>query len=253
MSWLFSVWSSVTANQSCFHSGGVLFTDVPESAPYGCVWIIPLTPTEKFPSVGAPPAESYFVHDQIAAAVSNPEVRAAGGCWRGLNHRFNQWLLTLLSGLITVGHARGLHARTDLLSRVAIYVGSLLHPWGEFHPPFPIHAADPSSASSTFCHLHCLWMLDGMSLCLSWIGPDICCWHSSKVLEIEVNELQLIGAFIPEYSGVLEDPHGEGCIDTESIVFNKRFFFSYTVIPGLFYKWLEAHYFQLQKWDHWTA
>ncbi len=33
------------------------------------------------------------------------------------------------------------------------------------------------------------------------------------MLEIEVNELQLIGAFIPDYSGLLEDPHGEGCID----------------------------------------
>jgi len=85
------MWSSVQANQCCFHSGEVLLTAVPESAPYGCVWITPLTrPTEKFPSAGAPPAESYFVHDQISAAVSNPGVKAVGGCWRGLNHRFNQ-------------------------------------------------------------------------------------------------------------------------------------------------------------------
>lgn len=204
----------------------MLFTAVPESAPCVCVWTTPLTPTEKFPSAGAPPAppaESYFVHDQISAAVSNPGVRAAGGCWHGLNHRFNQWLLTLLSRLITAGHARGLHARIDLLSRMAIYVGSLLHPWGEFHPPFPIHAADPSSARSTHYNLHSLWMLDGMNLRWSWIGPDICCWHSSKVLEIEVNELQLIAAFIPDYSRALEDPRGGGCIDKESIVFNQRF------------------------------
>lgn len=46
-------------------------------------------PAETFPRAEASPAESYFVHDQIAAADSDPEVRAAGGSWRGLNHRFN--------------------------------------------------------------------------------------------------------------------------------------------------------------------
>lgn len=130
-----------------FSLGGVLLADVSESAPYGCVWITPLTPTETFPSAGAPPAESYFVHDQISAAVSNLGVRAAGGCWRGLNHRFNQWLLTLLSRLIPAGHARGLHARTDLFiqsgSICGISVASLrwISP-SISHPrcrPHPVH------------------------------------------------------------------------------------------------------------------
>lgn len=66
---------------------------------------------------------------------------------------------------------------------------------------FPSTLQTPSSACSAFYNLHCLWMLDGMNLCWSWIGPDICCWHSSNVLEIEVNELQLIAAFIPDHAG----------------------------------------------------
>lgn len=45
------------------------------------------------------------------------------------------------------------------------------------------------------------------------------------MLEIEVNELQLIAAFIPDYSRALEDPRGQGCIHKESIVFNQRFAF----------------------------
>lgn len=88
---------------------------------------------------------------------------------------------------------------------------------------FPSTLQTPSSARSTFYNLHSVWTLDGTNLCWSWIGPDICCLHSSNVFEIEVNELQLIAAFIPDYSRALEDPHGERCIDTESIVFNKRF------------------------------
>jgi len=64
---------------------------------------------------------------------------------------------------------------------------------------FTLHFPETQcSACSTFYNLHSLWMLDGTNLRWRWIGPDICCWHSSNVFEIEVNELQLIAAFIPD-------------------------------------------------------